>query len=57
MSVLIDDSNPLVQYNSPGGWTNHGKPLEFNATTHTSETRGDTVTVVFEGASGRSFEQ
>ncbi|KAJ7364573.1 hypothetical protein DFH08DRAFT_839561 [Mycena albidolilacea] len=51
MSVLIDDSDPLVQYNSPGGWTNHGKPLEFNATTHTSETRGDTVTVVFEGTS------
>ncbi|KAJ7364564.1 hypothetical protein DFH08DRAFT_766326, partial [Mycena albidolilacea] len=51
MSVLVDDSDPLVQYNPPGNWTNNGKPPEFNTTTHASKTWGDTATLVFEGTS------
>ncbi|KAF7341325.1 Right-handed parallel beta-helix repeat-containing protein [Mycena venus] len=51
MSVLIDDSNPLVQYNSPGGWIVTGKVPEFEVTTHASATPGDTATLAFEGTS------
>jgi hypothetical protein len=52
MSVLIDDSDPLIQYNSPGGWGAAGDPSEFKKTSHASATPGDTATLAFEGASG-----
>ncbi|KAJ6511182.1 hypothetical protein C8R45DRAFT_1162762 [Mycena sanguinolenta] len=51
MSVIIDDSDPLVQYSPPGGWSQGGEPPEFNATTHTSATAGSTAALVFEGTS------
>ncbi|KAJ6590675.1 hypothetical protein DFH09DRAFT_1307213 [Mycena vulgaris] len=52
MSVLIDDDNPLVLYNLPGGWAKKGNSSsEFEATTHVSGTRGDTATLAFEGTS------
>jgi hypothetical protein len=52
MSVLLDDSDPLVQYNSPSGWIVTGVVHEFELTTHASATPGDTATLAFEGASG-----
>ncbi|KAF8146289.1 hypothetical protein K438DRAFT_1990925 [Mycena galopus ATCC 62051] len=55
MSVLIDDSNPLVQYDPPNGWTIGGRPPEFNTTTHVSATRGDTAVLKFEGTSIRIY--
>ncbi|KAJ7209341.1 hypothetical protein B0H12DRAFT_1330096 [Mycena haematopus] len=52
MSVLIDDSDPLVQYNSAtGGWFKAGKAPEFDATTHASAMPGDTAALAFEGTS------
>ncbi|KAF7334559.1 Right-handed parallel beta-helix repeat-containing protein [Mycena venus] len=52
MSVLVDDDDPLVLYNSPGGWAKFGnESSEFDATTHASGTRGDTATLAFEGTS------
>ncbi|KAF7334561.1 Right-handed parallel beta-helix repeat-containing protein [Mycena venus] len=52
MSILIDDDDPLVLYNSPGGWAKHGKgSVEFDGTTHASGTHGDTATLAFEGTS------
>ncbi|KAJ6511168.1 hypothetical protein C8R45DRAFT_1162721 [Mycena sanguinolenta] len=51
MSILVDNSNPLVQYSAPGGWFASGKAPEFGATTHASATPGDTATLVFEGIS------
>jgi hypothetical protein len=53
MSVLIDDNDPLVQYNSPSGWIVTGLVPEFELTTHASATPGDTATLAFEGASGQ----
>ncbi|KAF7351993.1 hypothetical protein MVEN_01161500 [Mycena venus] len=51
MSVLIDDSDPLVQYNSPGGWIVTGVVHEFELTTHASATPGDTAALAFDGTS------
>ncbi|KAJ7209343.1 hypothetical protein B0H12DRAFT_423759 [Mycena haematopus] len=52
MSVLIDDSDPLVQYiSATGGWSRAGRAPEFDATTHASATPGDTAALVFEGTS------
>jgi len=52
MSILIDDSDVSVQYNSPGSWQQGGQAgLEFEGTTHTSATPGDTATLAFEGTS------
>ncbi|KAJ6511173.1 hypothetical protein C8R45DRAFT_859041 [Mycena sanguinolenta] len=51
MSVLVDDSDPLVQYQPPGGWSTSGEAPEFEATAHASATPGDTATLVFEGIS------
>ncbi|KAJ7901074.1 hypothetical protein B0H14DRAFT_3422988 [Mycena olivaceomarginata] len=51
MSVLVDDNDPSVLYNSPGGWSRLGQAPEFDGTTHSSVTRGDTATLVFEGTS------
>ncbi|KAJ7364562.1 hypothetical protein DFH08DRAFT_1073226 [Mycena albidolilacea] len=51
MSLLIDDNDPLVQYNSPGGRGRLGEPPEFDGTTHSSATRGDTAALTFEGTS------
>ncbi|KAF7351992.1 hypothetical protein MVEN_01161400 [Mycena venus] len=50
-SVLIDDSDSLVQYNSPGGWIVTGVVHEFELTTHASATPGDTATLAFKGTS------
>ncbi|KAF7361053.1 hypothetical protein MSAN_01136100 [Mycena sanguinolenta] len=50
MNVLIDDNSPLVQY-SPGGWFRAGQPPEFDATTHSSVTQGNTAGLVFVGTS------
>ncbi|KAJ6585972.1 hypothetical protein B0H19DRAFT_1111070 [Mycena capillaripes] len=50
MSVLIDDSDPLVQYSSPQ-WTAKGQAPEFEVTAHASGTPGDTATLAFEGTS------
>jgi hypothetical protein len=52
MSVILDDSDPLVDY-SGRGWLGHpGEQfVEFGATTHSSGTPGDTATLKFEGAS------
>ncbi|KAJ7854205.1 hypothetical protein B0H14DRAFT_2580026 [Mycena olivaceomarginata] len=33
LSILINDDDPIVQYNSPG-WIQAGKAPEFDATTH-----------------------
>jgi hypothetical protein len=55
--VIADDSDPSVQYNTPGGWLKGGKDTEFKGTTHASGTRGDTATLVFEGACAQSFWQ
>ncbi|KAJ7924042.1 hypothetical protein B0H13DRAFT_1550367, partial [Mycena leptocephala] len=49
--VLIDDNDPLVQYNSPSGWIVTGLVPEFELTTHASATPGDTATLAFEGTS------
>ncbi|KAK7018406.1 hypothetical protein R3P38DRAFT_1299656 [Favolaschia claudopus] len=52
MSVLVDDSDPFVKYNSQSGWEKWGLPsVEFNGTTHASATRGDTATLEFQGTS------
>ncbi|KAF7334557.1 Right-handed parallel beta-helix repeat-containing protein [Mycena venus] len=52
MSILVDDNDPLVQYNSEsGGWVREGLPPEFDATVHASSTQGDTATLAFEGTS------
>ncbi|KAF7334551.1 hypothetical protein MVEN_02285000 [Mycena venus] len=49
MSVLLDDDDPLVLYNSPGGWAKFGiESSEFDGTTHASGTHGDTATLAFE---------
>ncbi|KAJ7797909.1 hypothetical protein B0H14DRAFT_3546654 [Mycena olivaceomarginata] len=52
MSVILDDSDPLVDY-SGRGWLGHpGEQfVEFGATTHSSGTPGDTATLKFEGTS------
>ncbi|KAF8130409.1 hypothetical protein K438DRAFT_1643926 [Mycena galopus ATCC 62051] len=47
--LLVDDNDPSVQYNPPGGWSRAGIFPEFDATTHTSVTRGDTAALKFEG--------
>jgi hypothetical protein len=47
---IVDDSDSSVQYNTPGGWRETGKAPQFNGTSHASGTRGDTATLVFEGA-------
>ncbi|KAJ7711296.1 hypothetical protein B0H14DRAFT_2645839 [Mycena olivaceomarginata] len=47
--VIIDDSDPSVHYNTPGGWLETGDVSQFNGTAHASGTQGDTVTLVFEG--------
>ncbi|KAJ7711303.1 hypothetical protein B0H14DRAFT_698742 [Mycena olivaceomarginata] len=47
--VIVDDSDPSVQYNTPGGWRETGKAPQFNGTSHASGTQGDTATLVFEG--------
>lgn len=57
MSVLVDDNDPSVLYNSPGGWSRLGQAPEFDGTTHSSVTRGDTATLVFEGVCRESFRQ
>ncbi|KAJ7300485.1 hypothetical protein DFH08DRAFT_908462 [Mycena albidolilacea] len=49
--VLIDDSDTVVKYNTPGGWIEDGIFPEFNQTAHASATPGDTATLVFEGTS------
>ncbi|KAJ6589343.1 hypothetical protein B0H19DRAFT_235901 [Mycena capillaripes] len=50
MSVIVDDNDPLVQYN--GGWAHHfGRSMEFEVTTTSSLTPGDTATLNFEGTS------
>ncbi|KAJ6589349.1 hypothetical protein B0H19DRAFT_1248898 [Mycena capillaripes] len=50
MSVIVDDNDPLVQYN--GGWIHHnGKPGEFELTTSASVTPRDTATLTFNGTS------
>ncbi|KAK7018407.1 parallel beta-helix repeat protein [Favolaschia claudopus] len=51
MSVLVDDNDSSVQYNSRSGWKKFGQAPEFNATTHASATRGDTATLEFQGTS------
>ncbi|KAF8124025.1 hypothetical protein K438DRAFT_1893841 [Mycena galopus ATCC 62051] len=51
MSFIVDDSDPLVQYSSPGGWTATGDVPEFEGTSHASATPGDTATLAFEGTS------
>ncbi|KAF8175461.1 hypothetical protein K438DRAFT_90261 [Mycena galopus ATCC 62051] len=51
MSIIIDDNNPLVQYNPPSGWSRAGRAPEFDATTHASATPGDTATLAFDGTS------
>jgi hypothetical protein len=55
--VLIDDSDLVVKYNTPGGWIEDGLFPEFNQTSHASATQGDTATLVFEGTSALSFRQ
>ncbi|KAJ7901055.1 hypothetical protein B0H14DRAFT_3852256 [Mycena olivaceomarginata] len=47
--VIVDDSDPSVQYSTPGGWLQGGIDHAFNVTTHASGTQGDTATLVFEG--------
>ncbi|KAJ7901067.1 hypothetical protein B0H14DRAFT_3852263 [Mycena olivaceomarginata] len=49
--VLVDDSDTVVKYNTPGGWIEDGIFPEFNQTAHASATPGDTATLVFEGTS------
>ncbi|KAJ6479667.1 hypothetical protein C8R45DRAFT_355244 [Mycena sanguinolenta] len=51
MSVLVDDNDPSVQYNSPSGWVRFGEAPEFDGTTHASGTQGDTARFSFEGTS------
>ncbi|KAF7361052.1 hypothetical protein MSAN_01135900 [Mycena sanguinolenta] len=51
MSILVDDSDPLVQYWPLGGWSTSGQGPEFETTAHASATPGDTATLVFEGIS------
>jgi hypothetical protein len=58
MKVIVDDSDPLVQYNFvqvnphfPDGWIREGKAPEFAGTTHTSATSGNTAQLTFNGAS------
>jgi hypothetical protein len=55
--VLVDDSDTVVKYNTPGGWIEDGIVPEFNQTAHASATPGDTATLVFEGTSALSFRQ
>jgi hypothetical protein len=55
--VIIDDSDPSVHYNTPGGWLETGDVPQFNGTAHASGTQGDTATLVFEGACAQSFWQ
>ncbi|KAF8207522.1 hypothetical protein K438DRAFT_1962441 [Mycena galopus ATCC 62051] len=38
MSILIDDSDPLLQYSSPSGWSATGEALQFEQTGHASAT-------------------
>ncbi|KAF8152684.1 hypothetical protein K438DRAFT_1987838 [Mycena galopus ATCC 62051] len=38
MNILIDDSDPLLQYSSPGGWSVTGEVLQFEQTGHASAT-------------------
>ncbi|KAJ7300416.1 hypothetical protein DFH08DRAFT_122132 [Mycena albidolilacea] len=49
--VIVDDTDPSVQYNTPGGWRETGNAPQFEGTTHASGTQGDTATLVFEGTS------
>ncbi|KAF8144979.1 hypothetical protein K438DRAFT_1630855 [Mycena galopus ATCC 62051] len=51
MSFIVDDSDPLVQYNSPSGWVATGDVPQFEQTSHASATPGDTATLAFEGTS------
>ncbi|KAF7374053.1 hypothetical protein MSAN_00286200 [Mycena sanguinolenta] len=51
MSVIVDDSDPMVQYWPLGGWSTSGQGPEFETTAHASATLGDTATLVFEGIS------
>ncbi|KAF7361050.1 hypothetical protein MSAN_01135700 [Mycena sanguinolenta] len=51
MSILLDDSDPLVQYLPTGGWSTSGETPEFEATAHASATLGATANLTFEGTS------
>ncbi|KAF8146339.1 hypothetical protein K438DRAFT_1869913 [Mycena galopus ATCC 62051] len=51
MSFIVDDSDPLVQYNSPSGWAATGSVPEFEGTSHASATPSDTATLAFKGTS------
>ncbi|KAK7017649.1 hypothetical protein R3P38DRAFT_1311199 [Favolaschia claudopus] len=55
--LILDDNDTSVQYHGIGwvkggdDWQKTGNPLEFNATTHSSGTHGDTATLQFHGSS------
>jgi hypothetical protein len=58
MAVIVDDNDPLVQYNffqanthKSNGWIREGRAPEFESTTHASATPGDTAKLTFNGAS------
>ncbi|KAJ6583094.1 hypothetical protein DFH09DRAFT_911806 [Mycena vulgaris] len=44
MSVIVDDQDSLVQYFPPVGWVSQGGSSEYQSTTKTSVTAGDTAT-------------
>jgi hypothetical protein len=53
MSVIVDDHDAQVQYS--GEWISAGTSTEYNSTTSTSQTRGDTAKFEFVGAWTKLF--
>ncbi|KAJ7148553.1 hypothetical protein C8R43DRAFT_1108083 [Mycena crocata] len=49
MIIIVDNFDPLVQYNPPANWIHGGSSIEYNKTTASSKTQGDTATFSFEG--------
>lgn len=46
-TIIVDDRSTLIKYT--GDWGKDGIPLEFQATTSTSKTQGNTAEFSFEG--------
>ncbi|KAJ7720872.1 hypothetical protein DFH07DRAFT_684064, partial [Mycena maculata] len=49
--VIVDDHDPLVQYNPPGGWLSEGSSIEYMKTTMAPTVLGSTATFKFNGTS------
>ncbi|KAJ7111652.1 hypothetical protein C8R43DRAFT_1078998 [Mycena crocata] len=54
-TVIVDDRDPVVQYNPRANWVPEGKAIEYSGTTSLSTKTGDTASFTFEGTSVRVY--